>query len=198
MRALFRSRATESLVSCIDTLPPHTLRSISHKPFPIYSLGRYDTRLWKALTYEIKFHKNRHAVALVSPLVRDALSTLTAHTPACIVPIPLHPSRLRERGFNQVSLCLKNACHDTYHASYIDEDLLVRLRQKKQQKTLNRTKREENIAGAFALAPQRTCVGLDIIIVDDVCATGATVREAARVCMTAGARSVRILTFCNS
>lgn len=194
----FPKRLTEILLEGLSELPTSPIPApfcIAHTPFPIYSLGKYDHPVWHALIYEIKFYKNKHAIQLLAPVIKHSLNSdrLSLSEPL-ILPIPLYPAREKKRGFNQVSIVLRAAQID------IREDILQRTLQRKQQKTLNRTEREKNIAGSFEVPAhkQTALIGRHIILVDDVCATGSTVREAARTVTRAGALSVTILAFCNS
>ena len=111
--------------------------------------------------------------------------------------MPLHPARERARGYNQVARVLE-ACPDTH--ALIRADLLQRTIHRVEQKTLNRTRREQNVAHSFTVPVHARADMTDahILLIDDICATGATVREAARTCSEAGAASVTILVFCNS
>ena len=108
-----------------------------------------------------------------------------------LVPVPLHPQRRRERGFNQAeALCRlleKHARLPVWHA-------LRRVRFTETQTHLARNERLENLRGAFAAARRRPVAGAHLLLVDDVFTTGATVDECARVLRRAGAASVRVLT----
>jgi ComF family protein len=103
-----------------------------------------------------------------------------------VVPVPLHRSRERARGFNQareLSRCL--GCPML--------DALVRTRKTASQADLTAAKRAANVAGAFAWRGG-ALDGLAIVLVDDVSTTGATLNACARALLAAGAREVRALT----
>ena len=110
---------------------------------------------------------------------------------AALVPVPLHPRRRRERGFNQAeSLCRllgKRTGLPTWNA-------LRRVRFTEPQARLGRDERLENLRGAFATARRRPVSGAHLLLVDDVFTTGTTVDECARTLRQAGAASVRVLT----
>jgi ComF family protein len=196
-RVLFRDRASEKhIASCRDLGDVH-LSHISRTPFHIYSLGRYDTALWHALITEIKFHRNTHAIALLAPHVKTALEHFLSQQERLIIPIPLHPSKERARGFNQVTEVLQTACSDAPTlVQHIHTDMLYKIKRTKEQKKLSREKRVDNIKKSFAV--YGSLAGQHILLVDDVCATGSTACEAGRACMAAGAASVQILAFCSS
>jgi len=106
-----------------------------------------------------------------------------------LIPIPLHASRQRERGYNQAAL-LGAVIADRLGWTQ-EPDLLVRVRQTRTQVGLGYRERQENVAGAFAVATPDRVKGCDVILVDDVYTTGATMRECALVLLQAGARTVR-------
>ena len=103
------------------------------------------------------------------------------------VPVPLHPDRLRERGFNQSELLFREPL------AALDIPLqgaLVRCRATTPQFGLTAAERSKNLQGAFALADGGEIAGKKVIIVDDIMTTGTTLLECARVLKSAGAVSV--------
>jgi ComF family protein len=107
-----------------------------------------------------------------------------------IAPVPLHVSRLRERGFDQAAL-LARAASRRLRLPFAD--LLVRTRPTKAQVGLDRTRREANVRGAFRA--RRAIPGARVCLIDDVLTTGATAAEAARALLAAGAAHVEIRTL---
>jgi ComF family protein len=110
-----------------------------------------------------------------------------------LVPIPLHPRRLRERGYNQSELLVKSILNNDANQLFkFSPDVLVRVRETKPQaKKEARSARIQNLRGAFN---SNRVLGKKIILVDDVTTTGATIEEARNVLLAAGARSVRAYT----
>jgi ComF family protein len=114
-----------------------------------------------------------------------------AARPLVLVPIPLAPKRLRERGYNQSDV-LAEALACRWHVPVV-RDLLVRSRETPSQTALTPETRLANVAGAFAAArPPASAV---VIVVDDVFTTGATLAESARALEQAGANTVYGITF---
>jgi len=109
-----------------------------------------------------------------------------------VTPVPLHPARLRKRGFNQSLLLAKTAAEPL--CARLSIDGLTRTRNTRPQVELDVVEREKNVKGAFAAVRPHEFDGKDVLLVDDVFTTGATVRECARVLRRAGARSVCVLT----
>lgn len=110
-----------------------------------------------------------------------------------IVPVPLHIKRLRERGFNQ-SLILANALGKKYGLD-VDFSLLKRRKLTLTQTGLNKREREKNISGAFLAVRPARIRGRNLILVDDVYTTGATINECAKTLIKAGASQVAVLTL---
>ena len=103
------------------------------------------------------------------------------------VPVPLHPDRLKERGFNQSELLFREPL------AALDIPLqgaLVRCRATTPQFGLTAAERSRNLQGAFALADGGEIAGKKVIIVDDIMTTGATLQECALVLKEAGAASL--------
>lgn len=113
------------------------------------------------------------------------LTPLLARPVGCVVPVPLHPRRLRERGYNQ-SLELARPVARALGCPLLAEGL-VRLRDTPTQTTLARGARAANVAGVFRAA--RSLAGAHVVVVDDVVTTGATMAAALAAARAAGAAS---------
>jgi ComF family protein len=110
-----------------------------------------------------------------------------------IVPVPLHPTRLRERGFNQAAILGGALAHLT--GLPFDEWSLVRtIHTERHRAGMDRRARRESVEAAFAVCRQRLIEHESILLVDDVYTTGATVSACAGVLKAAGAREVFVLT----
>lgn len=119
------------------------------------------------------------------------LSRPELHGADALVPVPVHKKRLAARGFNHAEALAREL--GPLLEIPVRADLLAKPHATPQQAKLNRRDRQKNLAGAFTAAPQAK--GLDILLVDDVCTTGATLEECARALKRAGARRVRALTL---
>jgi len=106
-----------------------------------------------------------------------------------IMPVPLHKKRYNWRGFNQ-ALLLSEYIASEFHLR-INEDLLIRRKNTKPQtKIKSMIKRRENIKGAFFIAENDFLNNKNVIIVDDVCTTSATLNECAKELKNAGVKNV--------
>lgn len=109
-----------------------------------------------------------------------------------IMPVPLHPQRKRERGFNQSQVIAKEL------ASYQKIDFIPGLEKKKNvlpQTVLSMAEREKNVKGVFAAKNLSKIKGRVVLLVDDVFTTGATISECSTVLRKAGVKEVRALTL---
>ena len=104
-----------------------------------------------------------------------------------LVPIPLYKNRKNWRGFNQAEILAKTLAKK-FKVGY--SAILFRNRETKTQVGLSREERKKNIKGAFSLSQGANVNGRDFLLVDDVYTSGATIREAAKVLKSSGARNV--------
>jgi competence protein ComFC len=108
-----------------------------------------------------------------------------------IVPVPLHPTRQRERGFNQARLLAELL---SARISVPCKLVLERIRYTTTQTALDRAERMENLHNAFRLRKNADVRGLNVLLIDDVLTTGSTLSECARVLKRAGANCVYAAT----
>lgn len=94
----------------------------------------------------------------------------------CIVPLPLHRKRQRERGYNQAELIARGLSEKS---GICVADVLERTGNNKSQTSLTAVERLENVAGIFRLKDESFCLGKNIILIDDILTTGATIMSAA-------------------
>lgn len=125
--------------------------------------------------------------SIVGQLVRPALGDIAIDF---IVPVPLHPVKERERGYNQsvfIAEGISVAIGRPVHAR-----LLKRVRHTRTQTALNTAERKENVAGAFALNARHASAVREatVLLVDDIITTGATIIECARALKHHGALHV--------
>lgn len=139
-------------------------------------------------------HKYQRDVTLAAQLG----NLLIDHCPLAvdhdvIVPVPLHPQRLRWRGFNQSHLLARRL--GRHAAVPVDPFVLARVRPTPPQVGLNEADRRRNVAGAFAVTSATALANTRALLVDDVYTTGATVEECARVLKRAGTHQVDVLVL---
>lgn len=156
------------------------------------SLGPYEAGL-RSVVHELKYRGRwRLAPRLVEALLPLPSVRAVLEPGAVLVPVPLHPRRLRERGFNQAELLGRGISHAL--ALPLVTDALVRRKDTSSQSGLSAAARRRNVAGAFVVRRRPPVAGRIVVVVDDVFTTGATVRACADALRAAGALEVRVLT----
>jgi ComF family protein len=113
-----------------------------------------------------------------------------------LIPVPLHPQRLRERGFNQALLLVKELSRRTgipYHKT-----ILQKQKPTIPQVNLSNVEREKGVKGTFHVIEKKALRGESVLLVDDVYTTGATVNECSKMLLRGGAERVDVLTLAHA
>jgi len=131
-------------------------------------------------------------VATLSCLLADRLP-FAPDSFDLLVPVPLHLDRLRERGFNQAALLAREPARR--FAITLDVRLLERIRPTPPQVGLGRQERRRNLRRAFGVRPGHSAAGLRVLVVDDVCTSGATADACAEALLESGAKSVDVVAL---
>jgi ComF family protein len=134
--------------------------------------------------------KYRGATAY-APLLADLCKGALVRRPAdadCLVPVPLHPTRLRQRGYNQAALLAAELART--QGLPVVGDALVRTRSTRPQVELSAPQRRSNLRDAFECTTPTAVRGARVLLVDDVTTTGATLRACADALAAAGAARV--------
>ncbi len=149
----------------------------------------------KELVHKFKYSNRPYLAgtiaALMSSRIKEYDMPLLNRIDA-LLPVPLHPSRQREREFNQSELIARNLSLEYKKPVCL---AVKRNRPTKPQTTLDRTQRHSNVRGAFCLAKNASVEGKHILIIEDVVTTTATVREILRALRKAGAKNASVLAF---
>src|SRR6266513_1210561 len=147
----------------------------------------------RQIVHDFKYGRQIHLRHLVTRWLAAALDDprLRGRRFDVIIPVPLHPARKRERGFNQASLLAELL---DAQISIQSKPLLERIRYTTTQTALDRTERMENLHNAFRLRKNANVRGLRVLLIDDVLTTGSTLNECARILKGAGAISVHAAT----
>ena len=149
----------------------------------------------RALVHELKYHRGLHVLGDLEAIFRRAAHVLELAAGAILVPVPLHPRKERERGYNQSRLiaeCLARAAG----GGAAVEPLLRRVVDTDSQTHHDRRTRQLNLKNAFALAESAAInPAASYVLVDDVFTTGSTLNGCARVLRRAGALNLSVATF---
>jgi competence protein ComFC len=175
----------------------HTCARCLEDP-PAFSLHRSCGAYGGTLKDVILLFKYRKYAPLGRPLARFAAGALGSDPELwagadLLVPVPLHPSRRRERGFNQSKLLARELAR--LKGLDVLDGSLVKVRNAPAQAGLRAAERERNVVGAYAVRRPSRLRGRTLVLVDDVTTTGATLRACARVLKAAGAKDVRAATL---
>jgi ComF family protein len=150
------------------------------------AIGEYEGAL-RAIVHALKYDGRRSLAKPLAAMMRRTAAELIAGVD-CAVPVPLHPSRRRHRGFNQARDLANHLCVPVCGA-------LKRSRRTRTQTGLPALQRRRNVRGAFELtAAGRKLRGAVVLLVDDVSTTGATLDACAQVLKAGGVKEVRALT----
>jgi len=184
-----------------------------HKILMVRSLGRFDDH-YKELIHRFKYGKKiplgkRLGQRLGETINSDAnlktrfdkltvLSKVEGQN-SCflksdfLIPVPLHKSRYRERGFNQSDILAEGISKVT--GLSVLKNVLKRKKNTKDQTNLSREQRDENVRGAFVVTEPEMINGKKIILVDDVITTGSTLSECARMLKQSGVKKILGMTI---
>jgi ComF family protein len=160
------------------------------------SYGGYDGAL-RRLVHLLKYEQLRPAADALGNKLAEAITkqAITSDSPVLIVPVPLHKTKQRQRGFNQTELLAKSALKQLDDSRFeLHAGNLRRVRPTVSQTGLTRHQRRENVRGAFVVASPQRVRDRAVLIVDDVYTTGTTLNECARVLRAAGAKQVVVAT----
>jgi ComF family protein len=168
--------------NCILQMPPYS---------GARSFGYYTAELSR-IVQQLKFHGRQNLIGLLGPLLTAVFfESWDREDFDLIVPVPLHPGRKRERGYNQSELLARFLARQI---AVPFQRALHRVRATLPQVGLTDTERRENVRKAFRVARPQQISSKRILLIDDVMTTGATVASAAQTLLEDGALRVSVLT----
>lgn len=202
--------------SCLDTLRPasssfcpccgrfYEADGDSHEcqkclwESPPFTIHRSCARYSGTLKDIILLYKYRHFEILGKVLAEFAHTSLGKDDGLwqgveAVIPVPLHPKKQKQRGFNQSEIIAKEIAR-LKKKEYVG-GRLVKVRNVLPQTSLEAGERERNVKGAFDVVNSERLKGKVVLLVDDVYTTGSTIRECSAVLKKAGAREVRAFTI---
>jgi ComF family protein len=178
----FENEGTHLCGRCSISLPPYS----GARAFGCYSAEL--SRIIRAL----KFDGRRRLAGLLAPLLASTLlDSWELQKIDLIVPVPLHPKRKRERGYNQAVLLGRSL--SVLVGLPCCDNALARVRNTLPQVGLSDKERAHNVQHAFRCVRPMAIKGLSVLLVDDVITTGSTVASACESLLEAGALRVSVL-----
>ena len=172
-------------LACIRERPPFAV----HRSCGLYQGELKDLiLLFKYRGYEI----------LGRPLGRFVFESLNGEESLwwgveALIPVPLHPKRKRERGFNQARVLAKELSR--LKGLPLEDLVLRKMKNVPPQTSLERDERMKSVRGVYAVSKREKIQGKTILLVDDVYTTGSTLKECSRELLNAGAKEVRAITI---
>ena len=213
-----RLPATEPLLfchACIHDIKPlhEPLCPVCGKPFPSAAGGShhcsaclksppffhkargllYYTEAVAKLVHALKYQRSTIGLFTFHQIKEQLVQLQDLGQADVILPVPLHATRLRQRGYNQSLLIAKHLFPQQRHK--IALDILVRTANSAPQTTLSGKARRRNLKGAFKVLKPQAVSKKTVLLVDDVFTTGTTLNECARTLRKAGADRVTALTL---
>ena len=185
--------ASASLCRACRLVPPAFVRAVA--------FGLYQGRM-KAAIHALKYERLHPSARGMGRMLAKAIAQLASEAPAemLVVPVPLHRSRIADRGFNQARALAEYALqslrksHPQWRLT-LTPSVLMRHRATESQAGLTFRERRLNVRGAFKVSDPAAVDSKHILLVDDILTTGATARSAAQALLRAGAASVWVATL---
>ncbi|PIR38859.1 MAG: hypothetical protein COV34_00255 [Candidatus Zambryskibacteria bacterium CG10_big_fil_rev_8_21_14_0_10_42_12] len=180
------------------TLPQATTPQQEH----VYSLWNYQNPLVKEIIWQIKFYENDALVRKTAPYLKDLIYTilfddvLSESRSYIMIPIPISKQRRKERGYNQSEYIAQETCNllNTTDITY-NPSLLIKHKETKHQTGESRKSRLMCLKDSFKVTDANLLHGKNIILIDDVVTTGATLKEAVDTLRKSGARTIICFTL---
>jgi ComF family protein len=152
-------------------------------------------KVGRQMVHNLKYNNGLYLTSDLKSIIRQLPHLKKICKNAILVPVPLHSTKQRERGFNQSDV-LAHVLKKTLNTNIQIQNSLIRTRFTQTQTSLTKEQRKENIRGAFALSPN---IKLDLdkkyILVDDVFTTGSTANACAKILKKAGIQTIELLTL---
>ena len=148
--------------------------------------------LSKKIIFDLKYHKKRYISYHIAEIIYDRLKESDIYFDI-IIPIPLYGDKERERSFNQASIIGKYI--GRMGEVDVDDKTLIRARNTISQNKLTKEERRENLDGAFDVINRNNIINKNILLIDDIFTTGATINECSRILLENRARNVYAATF---
>jgi len=160
------------------------------------ALGAFDGSLQAAI-HRWKYEGKTHLTPFFAEWMTEGLNRYwDLNSVDLLIPVPLHPQRLRERGFNQALLLAKELSRRTEIPYF--KTILKKRKSTLPQVNLSGVEREKGLRGVFHVIEREELLGKSVLLVDDVYTTGATVNECSKALVRGGAGRVDVFTLAHA
>lgn len=182
---------TRWCLQCTQALTSTPLQIITREilPFTEVAASSPHSGIVRDALHSLKYSNNPAIGALLGQRLAQLIATLNWPIDACL-PVPIHRERQRKRRYNQSELLAQGL--SSYHDIPVLADVLQRERDTQTQVGLTRTERIRNVAHAFRCTTRFH--GETLLLIDDVCTTGATLAACAEALLTSGAGALYAVT----
>lgn len=173
----------------------------SHTTYTLVAVTRFHNPRVQNIIHRLKYKRERRLARFCGELLAKSALNYFELFPSekdsvVVLPVPLHPKRLRERGFNQSAEIAIHFLEYLHHPFPMDVSTLVRTKDTPSQtRQKSREARIENLRGCFSVTDSKLIQGKTTFIIDDVSTTGATLQEITTALRSAGARKVVTFVF---
>lgn len=174
-----------------SAVPVSCLECSAHPPRLAWteSWGHYRGGL-ESLIRAFKFDRHDFLAPALGRLLAETIASRGDYGFDLVAPVPMRRSKERQRGYNQADLLARELSKRT--GFELDRELLRKVADNEMQSTLPRDARARNVRNVFAAAERAR--GKSVLVVDDICTTGETLNECARVLLKSGAKRVCAIT----
>lgn len=180
---------------CRARLPDNKKNCHRETKFLLAAAANYQNETIKKITKFLKYNKWKTLIRIITPFIGEYLNNLNYNFSGfAALPIPLHPDRMKKRGFNQSELIAEFFCRKT--GAILKTDNLKRIKPTKTQAELkNAEERKANVKNCFELNNPEEIRNKNVLLIDDVFTTGSTISEAAETLKKAGANKIIAFVF---
>ena len=186
-------------INCVSSIPKSTLNIDKNT----YALFSYKNPLIKKVLWHFKYRGHsilaEELASLLYELILEEISDerlLNDFINPIFIPIPISRKRLRVRGFNQSELIAKNVVKLNKKDFSLVTNVLYKLKDTPNQMSIkDKDKRLKNLKDCFSIKDTSAVYNKNIVLIDDITTTGATINEARNVLMQAGARQIIAFTI---
>lgn len=173
-------------------LTPYATPHVFSTHYPSLAVFSYDAPPVRTLLHELKYGRNRHAASVLATALADVLAEelgdraqFSGVEAATLIPMPISPQRYRERGFNQSALLADALLTDMNTMTIsLHEHAVSRAPGQPQTHLRTKTERIQNVRNVFSLSRPEAITNRDVILLDDIVTTGASM-DALAVCVAA-------------
>jgi len=179
------------------------VRHAVHDDDDVLAIFEYENELIKQAIWSLKFRGKKRFAKIFAQILYDRLlekmsdlQTFSNFADPILIPIPLSKSRLRERGFNQSELIAEEMSLLDNNSSFIfKKNILIKIKNTPpQSRSKNKKERLNNLKNCFTVRNPHEIRKRNIILLDDVTTTGATIKEASKTLKRYGAKKIFVIT----